>query len=273
MRTDLPIMILSHGDPEKSYSYDLVRDFAEKVLIICDDEDKALEGYKAKYGSAVRVFDKEKYIESCDTVDNFHVRAIATYARSACYDIAKAEGIRYFAMLDDDILEFRLRSEEDGSLKSYVIKDIGRLLNLVRDFAVKTDATTVGFSNGVDFIGGKVREQIGRKCYQVFVNDSEKEHSFRGTISEDENHSTVMGMRGAKIFRVNNVHLGAKANDSAGVDYGRFGDAFGASYFMMFYCLICRPDYYRLTVKDEKVKHLLRSVNAFPYIIGEEFKK
>ena len=60
-RDDFACFILCHGRPDKTPTYNTLRKFnyTGKIYIICDDEDKTLQGYKDTYGEeSVLVFNK-----------------------------------------------------------------------------------------------------------------------------------------------------------------------------------------------------------------------
>src|SRR5699024_2076701 len=125
------VFILSNGRPNEQLTLNMLKDngYTGEYYIVCDDEDITLSEYKEKYGNNVLVFNKEKIHERTDTVDNFHKKTSAVYARNAIYDIAKEKNIKHFIMADDDITDIYIRFENDGKLKSKHVNNLDKLFN------------------------------------------------------------------------------------------------------------------------------------------------
>ena len=104
MRDDFCAFILTHGRPDRVYTYKtlLKAGYTGKIYIVIDDEDKTAEEYRNRYGGKVLQFCKKEIAERIDEGDNFQDRRAVIYARNACWDLAKQVGCKYFIQLDDD---------------------------------------------------------------------------------------------------------------------------------------------------------------------------
>lgn len=113
--------ILTHGRPNNQKTYETLKKlgFKHKIYLVLDDQDPTIQQYIDNYGAEnVIVFNKTFYIDRTDVGLERPVTKFAVYARNAIEDIANELGYQYFLMLDDDIYQFRLRKDVDGSLKT-----------------------------------------------------------------------------------------------------------------------------------------------------------
>ena len=103
MRDDFCAFILTHGRPDRVHTYTTLQraGYTGKVFIVIDDEDKTADQYRATFGNKVLQFSKEEISTRFDEGDNFEDRRTITYARNACFELARAVGCRYFIELHD----------------------------------------------------------------------------------------------------------------------------------------------------------------------------
>ena len=61
MRNDFAVIIPTHGRHDRVFTIDSLRKsgYTGNFYLLCDDEDKQLDKYKAKYGDKVMVFRKD----------------------------------------------------------------------------------------------------------------------------------------------------------------------------------------------------------------------
>ena len=71
MRSDFCIFILTHGRPQKVYTWDTLKSCGNEypVFLIVDDEDKTKEEYEKMYPGRVIVFSKLDEASRLDTPD------------------------------------------------------------------------------------------------------------------------------------------------------------------------------------------------------------
>ena len=113
MRDDFCAFILSHGRPDRVYTYKTLKrsGYTGKIYIVIDDQDKTADEYRKRYGNEVLQFCKEEYALKLDEGDNTGKRISTIYARAAMFDLAQKIGCKYFIQLDDDYTEFKFRFE------------------------------------------------------------------------------------------------------------------------------------------------------------------
>lgn len=150
------VFILSHGRANNVITIKTLREigYTGKIYIIIDNEDNQEEDYrKLKDIEDVIVFDKEQEMKYTDTADNFKDHRLVVYARNKCHDIAKELGLKYFLELDDDYTGFGIRYNNNGKLSRKNIKEADKLFDAFIDFLEKSNALTVAFAQGGDYIG------------------------------------------------------------------------------------------------------------------------
>ena len=111
--------ILCHGRPDNTPTYATLRKFGYTgdIYIICDDEDKTVDGYIKNFGKDnVMLFSKADISKKFDQMNNFNDRKCAVYARNACFEIAQKLGLDYFCELDDDYTTMPYRWIENNKL-------------------------------------------------------------------------------------------------------------------------------------------------------------
>lgn len=126
LRKDFCIFILTHGRSDNILTLKALEKagYTGELFLVCDDDDKELERYKANYGDRVKVFHKEEKFDIMDGIVSTEYRRYPVYARNECFKIAKELGYRYFLQLDDDYQCFKLRYEQGGELKSRNMKQM-----------------------------------------------------------------------------------------------------------------------------------------------------
>ncbi len=212
LRNDFVVFILTHGRPEKVYTYETIRKagYTGPIVLVVDNEDNTIDEYKriyeAKPDTGVYIFDKLDIANRYDEVDRGKDRRAIFYARNACFEIAKDLGYKYFLELDDDYVKFRSRVDIDGKFATIYIKDLDTLFELMLQFLDETKAYTVALSQTGDFIGGMGsrvwKEKLSRKAMNSFFCATDRPFKFIGRINEDVNTYVSEGSRGKLMFTV-----------------------------------------------------------------------
>ena len=72
MRDDFAVFILTHGRPNKVYTYKTLRNqnYSGRIYLLIDDEDESAREYQEKYGDEVIVFNKTEAASLVDVGDN-----------------------------------------------------------------------------------------------------------------------------------------------------------------------------------------------------------
>lgn len=70
LRKDFCIFILTHGRPDNILTLKALEKagYTGELFLVCDDDDKELERYKANYGDRVKVFHKEEKFDIMDGI-------------------------------------------------------------------------------------------------------------------------------------------------------------------------------------------------------------
>lgn len=284
MKNKLLAMILTHGRPDRVLTYDSLKrhGWTGDIVIVIDNEDKAADEYKAKFGDAVYVFDKAKEAETTDACDNFPHRKAIVYARNAAFRIAKELGYRFFIQLDDDYTRFSYRFGADYEYgKERAIKSLQEIFQSMLNFMVESGADSVAMAQGGDFIGGsegsyiKEKLRIKRKCMNTWICDTQKPLRFCGHLNEDASCYIVEGLRGKLFMTLYNISISQVPTQKAA---GGMSDSYNAAgtYVKTFYSIIQAPSCVRIRMignTNPRIHHEVQWNNACPKIIREEWSK
>lgn len=282
MRDDFAVFILTHGRPDNVITYETLKrmNYKGKLYLVIDNEDKEAEEYYRIYGKEnVIMFDKEKISKEFDTVDNCDERRTVVYARNACFNIAEDLGIEYFLELDDDYNQFRGRIQIEDTLSSFKIKDINLLFEQMIQFLEKSNALTVAFAQGGDYIGGigsKVwKERLSRKAMNTFFCKTKRRFDFVGRINEDVNTYTTRGIKGDLMFTVANIMMNQLETQS---NAGGMTDVYldSGTYVKSFFTIIVAPSCTKISTMGNKFRRIHHKINwehCTPKIINQKYKK
>ena len=154
------IFILTHGRPHNIATLQALQkaNCKAKIYFIIDNEDEQSEEYFKTYGKEnVIQFNKTEYAKQIDTADLIQDNRCILFARNYCWDIAEKLGLEYFLQLDDDYTDFQYRYARPNENKlSYVsVKQFDKLCDFMIDFLKASNADTVAFAQGGDYIGGR----------------------------------------------------------------------------------------------------------------------
>lgn len=280
MRDDFAVFILTHGRPDRIYTYKTLEKlgYSGKVYFICDNEDEKIEEYKNRYGEKVIVFDKLKKSKEFDTADVSNDRRAIVYARNACFDIAKDLGLKYFLELNDDYTDFFYRYKKDGKLFSKNLENIDYVFDAFVEFIEKTPAKSIAFSQGGDLIGGfknkNIDKKVLRKCMNSFFCSVEKKFTFLGRVNEDVNTYTRLGQIGDLFFTYVPCSLNQKQTQS---NKGGMSDLYldSGTYVKSFYSVIFSPSCVSIAMMGDKHKRIHHNIswdNCVPKILNEKYK-
>lgn len=278
------MFILSNGRPSQVKTIRTMKrvGYTGKYYIIVDDLDPSLEEYKKNHGDHVIVFNKKDYMDTTDTIDNYHTEKAVVYGRNACFDIAEDLGLDYFMELDDDYTEFAFRftDEKEETLYNRPVRNLDLAILLMIDVLENSDALSIAFGQDGDYIGGTANNTLYKhkvifKCMNSFLCSTKKRFSFKGTLNEDVNTVLHYGNRGKYFltFHYVSVKQGTTQANEGGLTetYKDFG-----TYVKSFYSVIVRPDCVRIGVMgnfDLRVHHNVSWNKALPKMISEKYKK
>lgn len=287
MRPDFAAFILTHGRPDRVYTYDTLRKagYTGQIYIVIDNEDKKAQEYRDRYGAEVLQFDKAGIAATFDEGDNFGDRRAIVYARNACFELARQVGARFFIQLDDDyrmgfFLRFNaaLRYGNTPKIKA----SLDEILTIMLEFQQSTPALTVAMSQGGDHIGGNSGgEQVPRlkrKAMNSFICDVERPFTFVGRINEDVNTYTAEARRGALFLTVMQVQVNQPVTQS---NAGGMSDLYldSGTYVKSFYSVMYCPSSVKIGQLGDprsphfRIHHKIDWPKTAACILREEWKK
>ena len=283
MRNDFAVFILSHGRPDNVITLSTLKkaNYTGKWYIIIDNEDDKADEYYKKYGTdKVIMFDKLEISKKFDTADMSQERRTVVYARNACFEIAEKLGLTYFLELDDDYNKFSYRKEIDGLLTQRVnVKQADKMFELMIEFLEKTNALTVAFGQGGDYIGGLnsglFKAQVKRKAMNTFFCTTKRPFKFVGRINEDVNTYVLYGSRGDLFLTIRDVminQLETQSNKGGMTDVYLDKGTYLKSFYSVMMCPAC-VKISRMGNTNKRIHHIIDWNKAVPKILNESYKK
>lgn len=287
MRDDFAVFILTHGRPDniKTIRSLEVGGYTGKWFLVIDDLDERGDEYRERYGDRVVVFSKPEIEPRMDLFDQGGNHKTITYARNACWDIARRLGVRYFCQLDDDYIWFghrtvgrKVEEQTDEDVHGWQIKQLDGVFDALVDFlAVDPRIDSVAFSQGGDHMGGKLgwRTMLMRKAMNSFVCDVERPIDFLGRMNEDVNTYVTRSLRGRLFFTFTPIQLNQKETQS---QEGGITDLYleRGTYQKAFSTLMTAPSAVRISTLGRSNHRLHHSIDwnaCAPKIVSEDLRK
>lgn len=282
---DFVVFILTHGRPKKLVTINAIKKagFSGKWYLVLDNEDKTIEDYKKIFGNdKILVFNKKEYADKIDEANNFNDRRATVHARNATFDLAESIGAKYFILLEDDYtaFEYRYLSKCGKILKTILIRNLDKILNLHLDFFKKTNFLSIAMAQGGDFIGGanniKAKERpLTRKFMNSFICSTERKFGFIGQLNDDVNTYVVHGSRGCLFGTIPIIalhQLPTQKTKSGMTDvYLKYG-----TYCKSFTTVMMQPSSVRVSMmntQNPRIHHSIKWANTVPVILSERHKK
>jgi hypothetical protein len=283
---DFAAFILTHGRPDNVATYDaLIKGgYTGRIVLVCDDEDPALDKYKAKYGDeSVAVFSKSDYTAAANPIwdvgDNSSSTKAVVYARNAAYDIAERLGIKYFMQLDDDYSHFQYRTDDKFKYVSRITKSLdGIFVAMLKYYKSVPNMKSLAMAQGGDFIGGEANAygqtlMTKRKAMNTWLCSTERRIVFVGRMNEDATTYTVNGRRG-KLYLTHFLTIVCpfETQSIAGGMTELYAD--NGTYWKTFYTICQAPSCTKVGILMCKVQHRIHHEmswnNLCPKILREE---
>jgi len=284
MREDFAAFILTHGRPDRVYTYDTIRKagYTGRIYLVIDNEDKQAEAYRQRFGDAVLMFDKAAVAQTFDEGDNFKDRRTIIYARNAVFELARQQDVRYFIQLDDDYTgcEYR-RNHKLQYITKPILHSLDAVWSALVAFVEATPIHTLCMAQGGDFIGGKQnarfskRMQLYRKAMNTFICDVNKPFQFIGRINEDVNTYTSLQRAGMFMATTPQVNIVQKTTQR---NKGGMTDTYLASgtYVKSFYSVMYAPSCVRISMMGDnhrRVHHQVAWRYTAPLLVRESLQK
>ena len=282
MRDDFAVFILTHGRPKDIPTVRVLKqgNYTGKLFFLLDNEDDSEEEYRREYGSDnILIFDKQAIFETTDTMELTGERRAIIFARRAVFNVARELGLNFFLMLEDDFTQIMYRFPEGNKLGYCCSKQLDDLFEAMVDFLVASDALTVCFAQGGDFIGGILSQNynagLTRKAMNSFFCRTDRPIDYRGTMNEDVTTYTTLGSRGELFFTVTRANIVQKGTQSISGGMSEVYEATG-TYMKTFYSVMSMPSAVKVSQMGEnhiRVHHKINWTACVPRIINERYKK
>jgi len=286
MRDDFAVFILIHGRPDRQYTLSALEraGYTGRLFIVIDDEDETGDEYRALYGDQVLVFSKDQIAATFDTGDNFTDRRTIVYARNACWDLARQNGVRYMMQLDDDYHNFSYRTigRKDGETRDtyhgWTIRSIDQVLEAMIAFVESTPTASLAMAQGGDFAGGQssdsARVRLKRKAMNSFLCDTERPFTFIGRVNEDVNTYVHGGHTGLLFFTYTTLQLMQELTQN---NPGGMTDTYldSGTYLKSFYTIMYAPsctDIRMMGKTERRLHHRINWDTAVPKIIPQTLR-
>jgi hypothetical protein len=281
---DFCIFIISNGRPDNVITYYTLKkqNCIYPIYIIVDNQDKSINKYIENFGTKnVFVFDKIAISKTTDSCDNFNNLRTTTHARNACFEIAEKLNYNYFLVLDDDYTSFLFTGDEklNYSTNYGLIKNINSIFDIFLDFYKKSNALSICFAQGGDFIGGPGsnvwKKKIARKAMNSFFCSTFKPYKFISRLNEDVNTYLTLGSVGKLFFTIAYIRLEQKQTQS---NAGGMTESYleSGTYVKSFYTVMNCPSFAKIKlmgVSNKRLHHNIKWNNAVPKLISENYKK
>lgn len=280
MKNNFAIFILTHGRAKNISTISAMKrcKYNGKYYLIVDNEDDQIEEYKKIYGEKVIVFDKKKTSEWTDAGDNKDERTAILWARNESFYIAEKLGLSHFMMLDDDYTNIWLRYAE-GDKCLHKRPDLNKAIEIAIKLLDTTNALSVAFSQGGDWIGGiqspRANNPILRKCMNSFICRTDRKFKFAGRMNEDVSTYVRMGNLGKLMMTITPIMIVQKMTQSLGggmTDMYKETGTYVKSFYSVMYCPSC-VKIYHIGVSNIRIHHRVHWNNAVAKIINEKYKK
>lgn len=282
------VFIMSHGRPNKQFTYTTIRreGYTGPIRIVCDDEDDTVEQYKKNFPGEVLVFNKVETIKKTETFYNQPYHKTVMYARHTLYDFSRQLGWTHFIMMDDDYYHIYFKwnhyYKEVGltRFKGMEAQRLDELFDATFDLLAVSKANTISFAQGGDTLGGSSGKAgthyYSRKAMNSHFVDVSKPLDFRGFVNEDVNlYAEFPGNR--FIFQTNRVSVDpAHTQQSAGGATDLYL-AFG-TYVKSFMTVMCAPSCTKVKwmqngKQQGRLHHMVKVKNACPALVSGRWAK
>jgi len=288
MRSDFCAFILTHGRPDRVYTYKTLQraGYTGKVFIVIDDEDKTADEYRKRFGDKVIQFCKADIAKTFDEADNFDDRRAIVYARNACFALAEKVGCKYFIQLDDDYTHFGTRFGTGGKIFStQVSRSLDLVFSVALDFYLAAKFASIAFAQGGDLIGGPAANypRMRRKAMNTFICSTDRPFRFVGRVNEDVNTYTTEGRRGLLFGTLTHYYIVQQTTQK---NSGGMSDMYldSGTYIKSFYSVMMCPSSVKIGMLGDpgrgknhkghyRIHHKINWHNTAPKILNEEWKK
>lgn len=278
MLDDFALFLISHNKPD-FITFNTIKKFgynSKKWFIILDDKDKCINEYIEKYGkNHIKIFSKKEVAKKIDMMDNFDYDSVITYARNACYDIAKEIGVHYFLTLDDDYDSFRFRFP---GMPSAMIRNLDVVIDEYLKFYKNNEKIKIlAFCQGADLAAIQTGKVL-RKAMNALFCCTERRVQFNGHLNEDVTTYTRYNQLGEPFMTFPHVQLNQLPTQTGGAITGVYKEY--GTYVKTFYSVMQCPTFIKVCTFGKgfrmskfRIHHKIDSKFGYAKIISARYKK
>jgi len=287
MNDGFAVFILTNRRSEKVYTYKTLKrgGYTGAVYLLVDDEDPEKDNYLKKYKDEVIIFNKQDAVKMTDSGNNFGKTNSVVFARNINFIIAKEMGLKYFLQLDDDYSDFGYVTDGKGNYvtKNTRTKKLDDIFKHTLKFLEDSGASSVAFSQGGDFIGGKkgngVRKAVEgkflRKAMNSFFISTARPFKFVGMMNDDVNTFISLSKTGNLFCTFLPFRLWQRPTQS---NEGGLTEMYleMGTYVKSFYTVMYEPScttVVEMGSVNRRLHHKTSWKYAAPVILDEKFKK
>lgn len=282
MENNFAIFICTHGRPDKQLTLNTLRKcgYTGKIYLVLDDTDETIQKYIDLYGADnIFIFDKRSYIDLTDTFVSHEIAPTkcVVYARNAVEDIAHSMNLVCYAVVDDDIKEFRHRWINDNKLKSstilYKMDDV--ITEYIR-FLLENNISYCSFGCVPNYFGGlsvyDKQRTNARTCHNFIFKNCNFHQYWMASYVEDMTTPFVYGRTGQLWLAVLDVELVAPI---CGTTAGGMQDTYVSipEFKRQTYALISSPSSIQIRLRNNKWRICVSKDAVVPKILSFRFKK
>jgi hypothetical protein len=274
---DFAIFILSHKRPENPTIKTLKKcNYKGKYFFILDDLDESIPEYEKKYGKDhILIFSKKKVAKRIDFFSNWEITAIDTYARNACFDLAKENGINYWLTLDDDYDSFRYRFP--GEKSTQCLNITSAIYEYLEYFKAHPQITSLCWAQGADL--AVVHEGLTkRKGMNAFFHSIDRFVTFKGHMNDDVNTYTRYNQLGHIIITFPFVQLNQEPTQTTGGSAQMYKE--NGTYQKSWYSILQCPSFIKIStftgsfrMSKFRIHHKINFKYGTAQIISSKYKK
>ena len=274
------VFIISHERADTLTTWQCLKrsGYTGPIYIVIDNRDSQQDKYKANYGDAVLVFDKDDYAW-VDVGDNQSSLNSPVVPKAAVFDFAKKLGVENIVICDDDIEDFRLRCYDDaGHLKSYKTQSyrvMDSLFDACFEFMSCSKTNIVLSFLPIAKMFPDTMKKIIRQGTNVFLFKTDYGFRFRGRFYDDGILSHEQNDTGSIVMTIQEVNLVSKIFEVT-KNTGGLNEAYSktSGYARRFYHLMASPSDAPMNVTEFNGRlSFFLSQKDYVRIIPEECRK
>lgn len=288
MHSDFCVFILTHGRADNVLTVRTLKKggYTGRMYLVVDNLDEQADRYRENFGSEnVIAFNKRKWAERVDTMENRGKTNGVVFARNAVWEIARKVGVRYFCVLDDDYKQFCFRWRNGEKLDWADMTDLDSVFDAMVEFLIASKSDTVAMAQAGDFAGGigstAASHPLLRKAMNVFFFRTDRPCRFIGMTNEDVNMYVLANLRGRLIMTLTSVMIVQMVTQT---NRGGLTDIYlkDGTYVKSFYSVMCAPSCVKIsmlhggtkdTAQHWRIHHRVQWENCAPKIISAQWRK